>query len=86
MATMTTGQRAACASALMNDFSQRRSVLAPLTKADLRAAVDAADQWVSDNAAAFNAALPVAARGALTAAQKSHLLTAAIQARFASGT
>jgi hypothetical protein len=45
-----------------------------ITKPQLRAAIDAVDQWCEDNAAAFNAALPVAARNGLTAAQKARLL------------
>lgn len=47
--------------------------LGALTKADLRAAVDATDQWIDDNASAFNTALPLAARTNLTAAQKTFL-------------
>jgi hypothetical protein len=48
--------------------------LSALTKADLRAAVDAADQWTDDNASSFNLALPQPARGQLTATQKTILL------------
>jgi hypothetical protein len=44
-----------------------------ITKADLRAAVDATDQWIEDNSVAFNAALPQPARGALSATQKTLL-------------
>lgn len=44
-----------------------------ITKAELRAAVDATDQWIDDNAAAFNLALPQPARGALSATQKTLL-------------
>jgi hypothetical protein len=47
--------------------------LGTLTKADLRAAVDATDQWIDDNAAAYNTALSQPARGALTADQKTLL-------------
>ncbi len=53
-----------------------------LTKAQLRAAVDAADQWVEDNAGAYNSALPVAARTALTTAQKTRLLFFVASKRF----
>ena len=45
-----------------------------ILKADLRAAVNAADDWVDANAAAFNTALPVAFRTAATAQQKAILL------------
>lgn len=48
--------------------------LTGLTKADLRAAVDATDTWVDSNAAAYNTAIPQPARGALTTQQKTLLL------------
>lgn len=54
-----------------------------ITKADLRAAVDAIDQWVDDNAASFNAAIPQPARGSLTSRQKARLLSHVIAKRFA---
>lgn len=44
-----------------------------ITKADLRAAVNATDQWIDDNASAYNLALPQPARGALSATQKTLL-------------
>lgn len=44
------------------------------TKPQLHAAVAAADQWVEDNLAAFNAALPAAFRTAATPAQRANLL------------
>lgn len=53
-----------------------------ITKAELRAAVDAIDGWVDDNAASFNAAIPQPARGALTARQKARLLSRVIAQRF----
>lgn len=56
-----------------------------IVKADLRAALDAVDQWVSDNAAAFNAAIPLPARTALSAGQKARLLMFVVQKRFAVG-
>ena len=53
-----------------------------ITKADLRAAVDSVDSWIDNNAAAFNAALPAAARTGLTTEQKGMLLaTAALMRR-----
>lgn len=44
-----------------------------VTKPDLRAAVDACDQWIEDNQASFNTALPQPFRGAATTAQKTFL-------------
>jgi hypothetical protein len=56
-----------------------------ITKADLRAAVDAADQWVSDNAASYNNAIPQPARGVLTSSQKARLIAVVITKRFVKG-
>jgi hypothetical protein len=56
-----------------------------LSKADLRAAVDAMDQWLSDNAAALNTALPQPARGALTTPQKARLLIWLVRWRYLKG-
>jgi hypothetical protein len=44
-----------------------------VTKTQLRAAVDATDQWIEDNQAAYNTALPVAFRNAATLGQKTLL-------------
>ncbi len=73
MAALTTFQRQGIWAEFMRQVSSDRQDLG-LSKSDLRAAVDAADQWVEDNAGAYNSALPVAARTALTAAQKTRLL------------
>jgi Ni2+-binding GTPase involved in maturation of urease and hydrogenase len=56
-----------------------------ITKADLRAAVDALDDWFDANAATLNTALPVAARNGLTTTQKARLLRAVIARRYLSG-
>ena len=68
----------------MRHCSAERSPL-ELTKADLRAAVDAGDAWVEVNKAAFNAALPLPARTALTAVQKAKLLVWTIRKRYEKG-
>lgn len=53
-----------------------------VTKPELRAAVNALDTWLNDNAAAANAALPQPARGALTVEQKAALLSYVIARRY----
>jgi len=53
-----------------------------ITKADLRAAVNAVDDWINTNAAAYNTAIPQPARGALTASQKAELLSAVALRKF----
>lgn len=45
-----------------------------LTKTQLRAAVDAVDDWCDTNATSFNQTIPAAARSALTPAEKALLL------------
>lgn len=52
------------------------------TKAELRAAAAAVDQWLSDNAVAFNQALPPAFRSGDTAGQKAGLLILVARRRF----
>lgn len=42
-------------------------------RATLQAAVNATDDWIDTNSAAFNSALPVASRNGLTATQKTLL-------------
>lgn len=74
---------AACHVQFMRERSA--SLMAGVVKADLRAAVDAIDQWVSDNAASFNSAIPQPARAALTAAQKAELFLFVVRKRFQVG-
>lgn len=66
---------------LMRELSAARTVL-NLSKTELRAAVDATDQWIDDNAAAFNAALPLPARTELTAKQKVRLFMLVAAKRY----
>lgn len=66
---------------IMRLASDRRDALA-LTKPDLLAAVQAADDWANANAASFNAAIPLPARTALTGRQKAELLMCVIRRRW----
>lgn len=52
-----------------------------LTKADLAAAIAAADQWCEDNQASYNTALPTPFRTAATTAEKAMLLCYVIMRR-----
>jgi len=69
VAIMSNEERRRCWAQLMRANTEPMGI----TKADLRAAVDATDQWIEDNSVAFNAALPQPARGALSATQKTLL-------------
>lgn len=53
-----------------------------LTKAELRDAVNATDDWIEANQAAYNAALPVAARSILSTKQKALLFMFVASHRF----
>lgn len=66
----------------MSEASAQRSALGALDKTGLRAAVDAIDDWVDANTASFNQAIPLPARTALTAKQKSWLLFMVVRRRF----
>ncbi len=55
---------------------------ANMLKGDLRAAVDAVDDWIEANQASFNAALPLPARTSLTARQKASLFMAVAAKKF----
>jgi hypothetical protein len=56
-----------------------------ITKADLRAAVNALDDFMSTNATAVNTAIPQPARSALSTAQKAYMLMLVIQRRYITG-
>lgn len=82
MAVLSNADRAAVHVAWMRETSRQRAQLPGLTKADLRAAVDAIDSWVDTNAAAFNLAIPLPAGNQLTAKQKAWLLFFVADKRF----
>jgi hypothetical protein len=79
MAVMSAQDRADCDADFMRT---ERGTFGAMTKADLQAALNAADQWASDNAAAFSASLPLPARTVLTASQKARLLAWVILKRY----
>lgn len=53
-----------------------------VVKTVLREAVNATDQWIDDNSASYNQALPIAARNNLTSKQKLQLFTLVARRRF----
>jgi hypothetical protein len=66
---------------VMRFWSNERETLS-VTKAELRAAVDAADDWADANATSFNTALPAAFRNTATPGQKALLLAVVVIARY----
>jgi hypothetical protein len=81
MAVLSNPDRFAIWANYMSDASAQQTALA-LIKPDLRAAVNAIDDWVDANAASFNTAIPLPARTVLTAKQKAQLLTYVVRRRF----
>ena len=70
MAVLSEGDRA-----LIHKAFMAKGHCAPTNlKTDIRAAVNAADDWVDTNAASFNTALPAAFKNAASASQKAILL------------
>lgn len=82
MAVLSDALRAAIWRGLMRWLSDRREGVGAITKADLRAAIDAVDEWVDANASALNTAIPQPARAQLTAAQKALLLAIVALVRY----
>ena len=85
MAALVSSDRIAVGGQFQSDASQAREPFGAVVKADLQAAVAAADDWVVANAASFNAALPTAARTALSPAQKARLLLYVVKKRYETG-
>lgn len=83
MAVLSESDRAAVWIQWMRE--NRDAITGALTKAQLRAAVDAADSWADSNASEYNLALPAAARNALTPAQKALLLMFVVARRHGAG-
>lgn len=81
MAVLEESARSGLWAEVMRRLSAERQAVA-ISKTDLRAAVDAVDDWVEAAAASFNNALPAAARSGLTAKQKAMLLAWVVMKRF----
>jgi hypothetical protein len=83
MAALSTNVRQQIWRGLMRYWSNARETVAGITKADLQAAVNAADDWADSNASSFNSALPTTFRNNATTAQKALLLAIVVLARHA---
>lgn len=73
MAVLADNERADIWADIMRQLSSERQACA-ITKTDLRAAVDAIDNFLEANTTVINNAFPAAARTGLTAAQKARIL------------
>lgn len=84
MAVLSDPDRIELWAEFMRELSREREPIA-VTKPELRAAVNALDDFFNTNAAAINTAIPQPARGALTAAQKARLALFVIRQRWVKG-
>lgn len=84
MAVLADNERSLLHADLMSSCSRDRDLVG-ISKADLRAAIDAADAWAETNKTSFNNALPTAAKNNLTASQKARLLAFVILRRYERG-
>jgi hypothetical protein len=84
MAVLSDNDRTDVWAELMRELSTDHETIS-ITKADLRAAVNAIDVFLNDNAAAINTAIPQPARGALSASQKARLLVFVVRKRYITG-
>jgi hypothetical protein len=84
MALLPDADRSKAWADLMRKFSDERQTV-NVTKAELRAAVDALDAFLDTNATAINAAIPQPARANLTTPQKAILLMYVVSQRYLTG-
>jgi hypothetical protein len=80
MAVLPDGDRVAVAAEFGRAFEVGESCA--VTKPDIRAAVNALDDWFDANAATLNAALPAAFRAGATQRQKARLMQFVLQRRY----
>ena len=81
MAVLPDADRVKVWASFMDELSAARERVGALTKADLRAAVNAVDDWIDANSAAFNSAIPQPARAELTNQQKLSLFLRVLRRR-----
>lgn len=81
MAVLSGAERLAVFGTVASDLSNTRTSIA-LVKDELKAAVNAIDDWVEANQTSFNNAIPQPARSSLTTKQKAQLLMYVVRRRY----
>ena len=81
MAVLDEASRTEVWAELMRKYSRDGETIG-ITKQDLRAAVDALDDFMDANAATINNALPQPAKAELTSAQKALMLSFVVLKRY----
>lgn len=84
MATLSDNERRDVWAEIMADLSRDREACG-LTKAEVRAIVDAADAFLDANAAAYNSTIPAGVRGKAGASLKARALMKVIALRYVKG-
>ena len=82
MATMTDNDRINVWAEYVQGLSAEMDLSTGALLAEVRAAIDAADQWVEDNQVSFNSALPEPFQTWATQRQKAQLLMLVVLRRF----
>lgn len=85
MAVLADNDRLEVWQEFMRDTELASETYGDMTKADLRAAVDALDQFFEDNKLTINAAIPQPARGQMTTKQKAKLIVWILRYRYLRG-
>jgi hypothetical protein len=81
MTVLSDGDRVGVLRRFATELSSARQEFA-VSKPDLRAAVNAIDDWANANQASFNNAIPLPARTSLTTKQKVQLLFYVLMRRY----
>lgn len=76
---LSAGERQIVANTVMRD---NENPYGAFTKAELRTAINATDQWIDDNQASWVATLPAAVASGTTAAQKAQIFAYVLMRRF----
>lgn len=84
MAVMTDVQRLAVRDTILSAIAREAAYLG-LDKPEIRQIVDAADQYISDNAVAMNTAIPAAVRAKASTSTKARIYAAVMLARYTNG-
>lgn len=82
MAALSDADRKAIYAAFMRESSSDHDHLGDMVKADLRAIVNAVDQWIDDNQTSFNNALPEPGKTELTTKQKVKIFVEVAERRW----
>ena len=81
MANLSDAKRKEIWSQYMQDASIVWEII-PIGKTDLRAVVNAIDQWIENNASSFNNAIPEPGKSALTKKQKYRIFKEIIKRKW----